>query len=92
MDAKELHCFRKRSLLIDLEKKDGAMSILTRKGYNATVNEEGLIEITNKNAIIHPEDVNSNLVDAGFPPSMLKVEEEELESYFLRIIGQIGVV
>jgi ABC-2 type transport system ATP-binding protein len=92
MDARELHCFRKRSLLIDLENKNGAMSILTRKGYNATINEDGLIEITNENAIIHPEYVNSNLVDAGFPPSMLKVEEEELESYFLRIIGQIGVV
>ena len=27
------------------------------------------------------------LVQAGVPPVFLKVEEEDLESYFLRIIG-----
>jgi ABC-2 type transport system ATP-binding protein len=52
------------------------------------VNEEGLIEITNKNAINHPEDVNYLLVNAGYSPMMLKVKEEDLESYFLRIINQ----
>ena len=52
------------------------------------MNEEGLIEITNKNAINHPEDVNYLLVNAGYLPTMLKVKEEDLESYFLRIINQ----
>jgi ABC-2 type transport system ATP-binding protein len=92
MDAKELHQFRNRSLLIDLEDKTGAKSLLEKEGYNTFVTEDGLIEITNEKAIFHPENVNSNLVKAGFSPSMLKVEEEELESYFLRIIGQKEVV
>jgi ABC-2 type transport system ATP-binding protein len=88
MDAQKLHQFRNRSLLIDLENKDLAMSLLANEGYDSTLTEEGLIEITQKNAILHPEIVNSILVNAGFAASMLKVEEEELESYFLRIIGE----
>lgn len=92
MDTEELHQLRNKSLLIDLEDKNGAMTILDNIGFNAAVNEEGLIEITGKNAVLHPENVNLNLVNAGFPPSMLKVEEEDLESYFLRIISNMGVV
>ncbi|KAF5076954.1 ABC transporter ATP-binding protein [Methanobacterium subterraneum] len=88
MDAKKLHQLRNRTLFIDLEDKKGAQSLLANEGFDSTITEEGLIEITSEKALIHPEDVNSNLVKAGFSPSMLKVEEEELESYFLRIIDK----
>ncbi|MBI5459436.1 MAG: ABC transporter ATP-binding protein [Methanobacterium sp.] len=92
MDAEKLHQLRNRSLLIDLKDKNGAIALLVNDGFNATVNEDGLIEITSKKAVLRPENVNLNLVNAGFPPSMLKVEEEDLESYFLRIISEEGVV
>lgn len=92
MDAEKLHQLRNKSLLIDLKDKNGAIALLVNDGFNATVNKDGLIEITLKKAVLHPEDVNSTLVNAGFPPSMLKVEEEDLESYFLRIISNKGVV
>jgi len=92
MDAEKLHQLRNRSLLIDLKDKNGAIALLVNDGFNATVNEDGLIEITSKKAVLHPEDVNLNLVNAGFAPSMLNVEEEDLESYFLRIISEKGVV
>ena len=92
MDAEKLHQLRNKSLLIDLKDKNGAIALLVNGGFNATVNKDGLIEITSKNAVLRPENVNLNLVNAGFPPSMLKVEEEDLESYFLRIIGEEGVV
>lgn len=88
MDAKELHLYRNRSLFIDLEDKKGAQSLLANEGFDSTITEDGLIEITSEKALVHPEDVNSNLVKAGFSPSMLKVEEEELESYFLKIIDK----
>lgn len=92
MDAEKLHSLRNRSLLIDLEDKNSAISHLTEEGFNPNITENGLIEITGENAILHPEYVNSSLVKAGFPPSMLKIEEEDLESYFLRIIGKKGVI
>jgi len=92
MDAEKLHHLRNRSLLINVKDKIGAISALATEGFNATVTDDGLIEITAENAVLHPENVNSNLVTAGYSPAMLKVEEEELESYFLRIIGKKGVV
>lgn len=92
IEAEYLHQLRNRSLLINVKNKNGAISALRDKGINSTITDDGLIEIKAENALIHPENINSNLVNAGFPPNMLKVEEEALESYFLRIIGKKGVV
>jgi len=92
MNAKELHRYRNRRLLIDLKDKKSAHALLKKQGFDSTLTKDGLIEITSAKALVHPEDVNSHLVKAGFPPSMLKIEEEELESYFLRIIGKKGVI
>ncbi|MCK9151388.1 ABC transporter ATP-binding protein [Methanobacterium alcaliphilum] len=92
MTAKKLHQLRNRSLLIDVNDINRAISILTNVGLNATITDDGLIEIKENEVVMHPENVNSKLVNAGFSPRMLKVEEEELESYFLRIIDKRGVV
>lgn len=92
MDVEQLHKFRDKKLLIDLKDKNGAISLLESRGHNSSLTEDGLIKLTDTSAINHPENVNSQLVKAGFSPSMLKVEEENLESYFLRIIGSKGVV
>jgi ABC-2 type transport system ATP-binding protein len=54
------------------------------------VSEEGLLEVKEDDAIRHPENIANILVYAGLPPKLLKVEEENLESYFLRAIGVIG--
>ena len=50
------------------------------------------LEVTGKDAISNPENVASLLVHEGYPPALLKVEEEDLESYFLRIIEKNGGV
>jgi ABC-2 type transport system ATP-binding protein len=92
LDTEQMHQLRKRSLLINVENKNSAISILENEGFKATVAEDGFLEITSENAIIHPENVNSLLVNAGYLPTMLKVEEEDLESYFLRIIGEMDVI
>ncbi len=91
IEAEDLHKLRNRSLLINVKDKNGAITALKEKGINSTLTDDGLIEIKAENALLYPENINSNLVNAGFSPNMLKVEEEELESYFLRIIGK-GVV
>jgi ABC-2 type transport system ATP-binding protein len=38
-------------------------------------------------AIEQPDVVAALLVSAGQAPTMLKVEEEDLEHYFLRLVG-----
>lgn len=91
LDTEEMHQLRKRSLLIAVEDEKGALSFLANKGFKTNITEDGFLEITSENTILHPEKVNMHLVNAGYLPTMLKVEEEDLESYFLRIIGEMDV-
>jgi ABC-2 type transport system ATP-binding protein len=79
-----------KRLLIDASDKNAVVSVLSQNGYSADVNETGKLEIKNDKAINHPDDIARILVHAGVPPTLLKVEEEDLESYFLRIIGMKG--
>ena len=43
-------------------------------------------------AVEHPETVATALVEAGEPPTRLTVSEEDLETYFLRLVttGETG--
>jgi ABC-2 type transport system ATP-binding protein len=86
----ELDRFRQRTLRINTRSNDAAEIVLNKHGYRPAVNAAGLLEITGKKAVRSPERINSLLVQEGNPPVMLKVEEEDLESYFLRVIKQTG--
>jgi len=44
----------------------------------------------NAAAVEHPDEMNSILVKGGFSPTHLVVEEEDLEQYFLRLVGMNG--
>jgi ABC-2 type transport system ATP-binding protein len=37
--------------------------------------------------IERPDDIATRLVNAGHAPTMLNVEQEDLEHYFLRLVG-----
>jgi ABC-2 type transport system ATP-binding protein len=52
--------------------------------------EDGTIELKNASSVERPDDISQMLVNAGTPPTQLVVEEEELEQYFLRLIGMDG--
>lgn len=91
-DTDQLDHFRYRSLHIHTKDDDRARTALIKGGYAANKNKEDFLEITGMQAISRPEQVASFLVHEGFPPAMLKVEEEDLESYFLRIINKDGGV
>ena len=91
-DTDQLDHYRYKSLHINTGDKDGAKSILEKEGYTTSINEIGFLEVTGKEAIDSPDKIASLLVHEGFPPFMLKVEEEDLESYFLRVINKDGGV
>jgi ABC-2 type transport system ATP-binding protein len=91
-DTDHLDHLRKRCLQINTRNNDAAKSKLAEKGFLSTVAKGGYLEITSNEAIINPEIVATLLVQSGYPPTMLKVEEEDLESYFLRTIGMTGGV
>jgi ABC-2 type transport system ATP-binding protein len=86
----ELNNLRQKLLLLDVNDKKAAQSKLNENGFLVTFTKEGLLEIKDNKAINHPEYIANLLVYAGLPPTMLKVTEEDLESYFLRTIGING--
>jgi ABC-2 type transport system ATP-binding protein len=90
LDIDQLEHSRYRGLHINTHSKDNTKSILIENGYTVKTKEEGFLEVSGRDAINSPENVASLLVNEGYPPTMLKVEEEDLESYFLRIIKQNG--
>jgi len=52
--------------------------------------DDGKLEISDEKVLEDPGMIATILVQNGVPPTLLKVEEEDLESYFLRIIGMKG--
>jgi ABC-2 type transport system ATP-binding protein len=91
-DIHHLERSRYRGLQVKTHDIEGTRTLLTKNGYNLTMTEEGLLEVTGKDSISNPENVASLLVHEGYPPALLKVEEEDLESYFLRVIEKNGGV
>jgi ABC-2 type transport system ATP-binding protein len=90
MDANELDRERKRRLLLGIRDPSAASHFLSQKGFTATPAENGFLEIFDSAAIDKPDSINSILVQAGIVPFMLKADEEDLESYFLRVVGSAG--
>jgi ABC-2 type transport system ATP-binding protein len=90
LSAEELDQNRKRRLLLRVEDRAAALRILTNAGLPAEKLADGEIELTSSSALQHPEEINRLLVNAGTPPQQIMVEEEELEHYFLRLIGLEG--
>jgi ABC-2 type transport system ATP-binding protein len=89
IDAPRLESLLRRSLLVDARDRNKTFSYLVDKGLSANKGRNGVIEISDENAITNPDEINSMLVRAGHTPTLLKVEKEDLETYFLRIIGEV---
>lgn len=88
ISAHEFENIRQKRLYVGVGgQREAARVALTDKGYLTREVNEGLLELADEKAVRHPEAVARLLADAGLPLSMLKVEEEELESYFLKTIG-----
>ncbi len=77
----------KRELIVDASDRRAACAILERAGFAVRPSGEGPLEIPDEDAIRHPEEIARILVNGGEPPTLLKIEEEDPESYFLRMLG-----
>lgn len=84
----EMEKLRKSCLQIRTKDPNGTRNLLENKGYTVTMTDEGIIEIEGEDAITHPENISILLVQSGLPPSLVKVEEEDLETFFLRVINR----
>jgi len=96
IDGKHLKNQIKKSLLVGGKDITAMGSILGKAGYKADVIDRSIIEntstlqIQNEDAVNNPEKIATLLVNAGHPPTLLKVEKEDLENYFLRFIEENG--
>ena len=88
IDTDKLDSLLHKFLLIDTRDRKGAAAVLKDKGIKAAYTDEGLLCITDPGACDKPEQINTLLVTKGFPPFFLKVQQEDLESYFLKVIGE----
>ena len=87
LNIDELERNRSRRLLIQVRDVEAAYRTLMAAGQAAEILQNGSIELTDASSIEYPDDINCILVNAGIPPTQLMVEEEELEQYFLRLVG-----
>lgn len=90
LDAPELERNRKRRLVVRTRDAEAACAVLNSTGVPAQLTSDGAIEVRDEAAIEQPDRVATLLVQAGHAPTMLNVEQEELEDYFLRLVGPGG--
>jgi ABC-2 type transport system ATP-binding protein len=90
LDVEELERNRRRRLLVRARDTEAAWRALAAAGRPGSVLQDGAIELTSPAAIATPDEIARRLVRSGVPPTQLVVEEEELEHYFLRLIGSTG--
>ena len=87
LDVDELERNRRRQLVIRTRDNQAARAALISAGFSADIISDGTIEMKDNAAIKRPDDIATRLVSVGYAPTMLNVEEEDLEHYFLRLVG-----
>jgi len=87
LDVEELERNRRQRLVIRARDNPGARSVLRSAGFAAEIGSDGVIEVKDAGAVKRPDEIAARLVNAGYAPTMLVVEKEDLEHYFLRLVG-----
>jgi ABC-2 type transport system ATP-binding protein len=87
MEIDDLERNRRKRLVLRTRDLQAARQVLTAAGHPVELLEDGSLQLEDAASINHPEEIARLLVMAGEPPTELRVEEEELEQYFLRLVG-----
>ncbi|MFN8206714.1 MAG: ABC transporter ATP-binding protein [Bacteroidales bacterium] len=92
LDTNQLDQFCNKQLLLDAVDRDAMKNLFASKGIVLEEAGEECLQTADAYAVAHPDEIASLMVQSGIPPTLLKVEKEDLESFFLRIIGSKGGV
>jgi ABC-2 type transport system ATP-binding protein len=84
LDTEKLEELRAKRLKIKTRNLEAAKYRLQTAGYEPAL-QEGAILINNEYAIEHSDEIAQMLVNAGTPPMILTVEQEDLEEHFLQL-------
>lgn len=92
LEVDEIERDRRKRLLLRTNGNGQAAAALKSAGYTPLTLENGMLALAQPAAIGQPDVIASLLVQAGTPPTHLVVEQEDLEDYFLRLVGVNGDV
>jgi ABC-2 type transport system ATP-binding protein len=88
LDAAELERRQAGRLVVDARDRLAAGRVLAAAGFApARHAPDGALELADQRAVDCPDEIASLLVRAGVPPVTLRVERDDLETHFLRLIG-----
>jgi len=90
LNVGQLEHFLNKRLLVNTRDNESTKWKLIKKGYSVILSQDVNLEVIGKNAVNTPDIIANILVHEGLSPTLLKVEEEDLEDYFLRMIGVKG--
>lgn len=90
LNIDELERNRRQRLVVNTRNNHAARAALQNAGFHASNTFGDSIEIKDATAIERPDEIAIRLVNAGCAPTMLRVEQEDLERYFLRLVGMDG--
>lgn len=87
VNAADLDRRRVRTLVVDARDRVAAEAVLHAAGFEVSRCGDSILTLADERAISHPDNIAHLLVVAGVPPTRLAVDEEDLETYFLRLVG-----
>jgi len=86
MNVDELERNRRRQLLVQTRDMDSTRHLLNDAGFALSVSSNGVFKLESGHAVERPDDIAKMLVEAGHAPTLISVEQEDLEHYFLRLV------
>jgi ABC-2 type transport system ATP-binding protein len=87
LDADEVGRRARQRLAVSARDDIAARAALAAAGFDAEPTGDGAFAVYDERAVHRPDDVATVLVAASCPPTRLVVEREDLETYFLRLVG-----
>ncbi|GIO98400.1 ABC transporter ATP-binding protein [Paenibacillus lautus] len=87
LTTKDFETIRRKQLMIGTKDARKAQAILSDSGYAVHSTSNNCLALPDDHAVKHPEDIARLLAHHEVPLTVLKVEEENLERYFLKVIG-----
>lgn len=87
LDAEALARRQDRWVIAATRDPERARDALAAGGFSSRETVNGILLIDGAEAVERPEAIARLLVCAGVPPTRLGVEQEDLETYFLRMTG-----
>lgn len=90
VDASEVLQRQARRLIVDVRDRPAAYEVLRAAGFAVHISQEGWLELSDEQAVMHPEDIARLLVAKDVPPVRLDVRQDDLETHFLKVVQAEG--